>query len=693
PCNTYIKRRFYEPNLLEYPKLLPEDLQKLKNGDEWYPLLYAVQALTSRGGEISITKTVRALELMLDRIDSLLDLPEPIGLFNQFYDNQPDYESACELIQLLLADGYTRIRKVVCTPTRTLLFNPEMIMANRCIRASKSDNFLFVLFRDDKGSKLFGTQRTLVYNTVGNFLKESKIFGMRTFSYLGSSDSQMRDHGCFLMAGTHEEVKQFKNTFGDFATESIQKSMINFGQFLTQSWSIPLDPVEYWEMMDYVSGINPNNEPYIFTDGVGIMSKDFAKDIATALGYSDYTPSCVQIKYLGYMGLLVLDVCDVIGEYYEAEQDITKGQRPKIIFRSSQKLFETDAKTHPHFVEVLRVSFPTSVTLNKPMINILDQVSEAQDAEIHANVKNRIFELLDNNIEDITSTLIDNKSACAALNDYQKLIPSELFGQFNVTEEPFFRSMLRSSALIRLQQLNDKMKIKIPSTKSRMMFGCIDESGLLESGQVYIRFTNNIDTNFPVRASERTTLTGRVMITKQSATVPGDVRLFEAVDVEGLADLVDVVVFSSDGERPNHNEICGFDFAEEAKFTVIWDPELFIHHNEVPFTYIPPSPHVAELSASIENTSTATELPEAKKDFELMADLFKNYVSDDCVGLFSNAHLANSDLYGIFSDTCSNLSQKLYQAHNFQQSGIKPIPLTKESSNGMPPERVERYPN
>lgn len=56
PCNTYIKRRFYEPNLLEYPvdlkKLLLEDLQKLKNGDEWYPLLYAVQALTSRGGEI-----------------------------------------------------------------------------------------------------------------------------------------------------------------------------------------------------------------------------------------------------------------------------------------------------------------------------------------------------------------------------------------------------------------------------------------------------------------------------------------------------------------------------------------------------------------------------------------------------------------------------------------------------------------
>uniref|UniRef100_A0AC35GAV8 RNA-dependent RNA polymerase n=1 Tax=Panagrolaimus sp. PS1159 TaxID=55785 RepID=A0AC35GAV8_9BILA len=300
PCNTYIKRRFYEPNLLEYPedleKLLPEDLQKLKNGDEWYPLLYAVQALTSRGGEICdyffrqpdlcykkflrlvvqkyekdlidhpdkpITKTVRALELMLDRIDRLLDLPEPIGLFNQFYDDQPDYESACELIQLLLADGYTRIRKVVCTPTRTLLFNPEMIMANRCIRASKSDNFICVLFRDDNDSKLFGTQRTL----------ESKIFGMRTFSYLGSSDSQMRDHGCFLMAGTHEEVKQFKNTFGDFPTESIQKSMTNFGQFLTQSWSIPLHPVEYWEVMDHVGGVNRNNERYIFTDGVGIMSK------------------------------------------------------------------------------------------------------------------------------------------------------------------------------------------------------------------------------------------------------------------------------------------------------------------------------------------------------------------------------------------------------------------------------------
>jgi hypothetical protein len=166
-----------------------------------------------------------------------------------------------------------------------------------------------------------------------------------------------------------------------------------------------------------------------------------------------------------------------------------------------------------------------------------------------------------------------------------------------------------------------------------------------------------------------------------------------AVDVEGFADLVDVVVFSRDGERPNHNEICGSDFAYEEKFTVIWDPELFIHHNEVPFTYIPLSPHVAEPSATNENISTAAELPEAKEDYELMADLFKNYVSDDCVGSVANAHLANSDFFGIFSDTCSNISQKLYQAHNFQQSGIKPISLTRESSNGMPPERVERCPN
>lgn len=228
-----------------------------------------------------------------------------------------------------------------------------------------------------------------------------------------------------------------------------------------------------------------------------------------------------------------------------------------------------------------------------------------------------------------------------------------------------------------------KMQVRIPRSLGRMMFGVVDETGLLQYGQVFFQYTIDCDVKYPTAETPKCIHKGPVMITKNPSVVAGDVRMFEAVDLPALHDLVDVIVFPQSGPRPHPDEMAGSDLDGD-EYSVLWDPLLFLERNEPAFDF------TAAPQKSDEKLHVTGET-ETKQ----MIDFFIKYISQDSIGHIANAHLANSDLYGLNSIVCQRIARKHIQAVDFPKTGQIPEQLTKKwtFNNLEPPEAVERFPN
>jgi RNA-dependent RNA polymerase len=102
------------------------------------------------------------------------------------------------------------------------------------------------------------------------------------------------------------------------------------------------------------------------------------------------------------------------------------------------------------------------------------------------------------------------------------------------------------------------------------MFGIVDETGILQYGQVFVQYTE-LDTEQLEDLTRRNggrgykheevkkVVVGKIVVTKNPCHHPGDLRTFEAVDVPKLRHLVDCIVFPQQGARPHPNEISGSD--------------------------------------------------------------------------------------------------------------------------------------
>ena len=183
-----------------------------------YPVIY--DRATARFGELLTGKPEDLVIAALHKLASLLE-------HDKFCDPEMEMESLFSKPtlrfsripwQLRLPENCAYIRRLVITPTRLLYYAQEVMSKNRVLRNYDPDNFICVNIRDEDFSKLSSASGTIeeLLARVKRILDEGVRPGGEQFLFLGSSNSQLRNHGCwFVRPSPHPN--EIRRWMGDFS--------------------------------------------------------------------------------------------------------------------------------------------------------------------------------------------------------------------------------------------------------------------------------------------------------------------------------------------------------------------------------------------------------------------------------------------------------------------------------------------
>ena len=127
------------------------------------------------------------------------------------------------------------------------------------------------------------------------------------YSFFGHSNSQLKSRSCYFLAGTKEEVNKKVEALGDFTKiKTVAKKAKRIGLlFSSADFVLSVSSSKCRDIDDV------EREGFIFTDGCGLISKDFVRILASKkpILFRDrrYHPSVLQIRYQGYKGVVALE--------------------------------------------------------------------------------------------------------------------------------------------------------------------------------------------------------------------------------------------------------------------------------------------------------------------------------------------------------------------------------------------------
>ncbi|KAI8486629.1 hypothetical protein Bbelb_356040 [Branchiostoma belcheri] len=613
-----------------------------------FSVTYALQCLLSRGYKVSD----RVLPSFFSNLEAAVR-QDPIATaaaLHQVADGWVDRDCFCDLEAAFLTeldvartvgsqndaddlpDHYVYARKVVVTPTQMLFLKPEPIVENRVVREYGVDNFIRVAFRDEDFNKLTAPNPNsikCVTSRVKDVLQRGIRIGGRQFEYLGSSNSQMREHGCWMYsAAGGMTAAAIRGWMGDLSHERCVATYVSrLGQFFSSSRDAVKVSVED-RSVALIGDVMSSSRKYTFSDGIGKISVPLAEKVADALGVSP-VPSAFQIRYGGCKGVLA--------------QDPTLGDTDLIHIRDSMKKFDSEHKT----LEVTSVTTPGALSLNRQAITLLSGLG-VPDAEF--------FKLQERVLNQLAEMLLLDAAAVKALSgarvgiNFQALHNSGI----SLTTEPFFRSMLLAVYRNQMGELLRRTRIQLPAGEGRIMMGTMDETDRLQYGQVFLQYSRDTDK----AQAEKVVHEGQVTVTKNPCFHPGDMRKFTAVDVPELRHMVDCIVFPSRGRRPHPDEMSGSDLDGDMYF-VTWREGLILPRENVP---------------AMDFTAQPKRVLCRPVDVSDMIEFFAEYIKNDQLGLIANAHLVHADkeANGIFSQKCKELAQLHSDAVDFPKTGQCP---------------------
>jgi RNA-dependent RNA polymerase len=273
-----------------------------------------------------------------------------------------------------------------------------------------------------------------------------------------------------------------------------------------------------------------------FSDGIGKISAELAREVASKCGCRNSIPSAFQIRYGGFKGVVAVDPTSSI----------------KLSLRKSMRKYDSLNTT----LDVLTWSKYQPCFLNHQIITLLS----------YLGVKDKVFiKKQRETIDQLNAILTDSLIARETLEfmfpgEIPTILKEMLSAGYKPNEEPFLFMMLQVLRASTLMDLRHKSRIPIPNGRS--MMGCLDETGTLEYGQVFVqisRFSKQLCSNSLLKFSPSSSdpnnfiFEGEVVVAKNPCLYPGDVRVLRAVNVPALQHMVDCVVFPQKGERYDSN--------------------------------------------------------------------------------------------------------------------------------------------
>ncbi|OWM90724.1 hypothetical protein CDL15_Pgr021029 [Punica granatum] len=551
-----------------------------------------------------------------------------------------------------LDEGLMYVHRVQITPCKVYFSGPEVNVSNRVLRrySEYTDNFLRISFVDEDLDKVHSTvlsprgsvansgMRTEIFTRILSTLQNGITIGDKKFEFLAFSSSQLRENSAWMFAPIDGcTADTIRESIGEFhQIRNVAKYAARLGQSLsssTETLSVEWYETEEIPDIEVIRG----GKRYIFSDGIGKVSEDFAKKVAKKCSFKGYTPSAFQIRYGGYKGVVAIDPTLPV----------------KLSLRKSMRKYESsDTK-----LNVLAWSKYQPCFLNRQIISLLSTLG----------VPDEVFERKQREaVDQLDSILKDPLKAQEALDlmapgENTQVLKQMLVCGYEPDKEPFLSMMLRTFRASKLFDLRTKTRIFIPGGRS--MMGCLDETRTLEYGQVFVQFSgrklgqllDNTCMHTGTASDESFVVQGRVVVAKNPCLHPGDVRVLRAVNVPALHHMVDCVVFPQKGMRPHPNECSGSDLDGDIYF-VSWDSGLIPPVQDQPMDYTP-APTV-ELDHDVR--------------IEEVEEYFVNYILNDSLGIIANAHTVFADRSSAKArcPECIELAKLFSIAVDFPKTGV-----------------------
>ncbi|PIL32054.1 RNA-dependent RNA polymerase [Ganoderma sinense ZZ0214-1] len=563
---------------------------------------------------------------------------------------------------------------VTITPTTMILEGPFPERSNRVMRTyyRNQDCFIRVSFQDENRLQFRFDRdvdgRSFINRRVRGVLRDGILIAGSHFRFLAYSQSALKEHAVWFVKPFrhHWQDEQGHEHFADVDATTIIQSLGNFhvsfdpelircparyAARISQAFTATDASISVSvEQLKRKADIKDSTGTYCFTDGVGTISPELAKDIWRALrergrrGRRDGTyPRAYQVRFQGSKGMLSVDYT-LLGRSIAIRPSMIKFEAPQSLEIEVARAFD---KPGPYF-------------LNRPLIMLLEGLGVSyetfkhlQDDAVH-NAQDSVTSL------ERSARLLEAHGLGMAFRLTPTMFGLHKLGLGPLDEDMFWRRMMDFAINHVLRELKHHARIPVPGRESWTLVGVADVHQQLREGEVFA-CVDSPNESRPIY------LEGPILVSRSPTIHPGDVQVVHAIGRPAAGTplaketLRNTVVFSTKGERPLPSCLGGGDLDGDL-YNVTTRRDLLPPRTYKPASYDPARKKLVDHECTMND----------------VADFVAEFISSDTLGMIATTWLIIADQSpdGIFDADCTKLAALHSDAVDYPKSG-QPVPVNE----------------